>query len=183
MTINDKHDAVDSTKMFHLPKSDMTVYVGIIIISDSLSKDKEHWREKDKSGSIAESMLRKKPFIISIVDVIPDEMDEIQNSIKSLVKEENINFVITIGGTGISQRDITLEAIKPLFEKELIGFGELFRQKTFEEKGTISIMTRATAGVINNTLICCLPGSPNAVKIGINLIEPEVLHILNLRNK
>ena len=183
MTINDKHDAIDSTKMFHLPKTDWTVYVGIIIISDTLSQDKEHWREKDKSGALAESMLRKKPFIVSIVDVIPDEIEVIQNTIKSLVKKENINLVITIGGTGIAQRDVTFEAIKPLFEKELIGFGELFRQKTFEEKGTISIMTRATAGVINSTLICCLPGSPNAVKLGINLLEPEVLHILNLRNK
>ena len=183
MTINDKHDAIDSTKMFHLPKTDMTIYVAIIVISDSLSKIKDHWREKDKSAMVAESMLRKIPFIISIVDVISDEVEEIQKTIKSLVKKENINFVLTTGGTGIAKRDVTLEAIRPLLDKELIGFGELFRQKTFEEKGTISIMTRATAGVIDKTLICCLPGSPNAVKLGINLIEPQILHVLNLRSK
>lgn len=183
MTINNKYEAVDSTKMFHLPKNELKVYVAIVVISDSLSKDRDHWREKDKSGNLAESMLRREPFIVSMIDVIPDEITEIQTMIKNLVKKENINFILTIGGTGIAKRDITLEAIKPLLEKELIGFGELFRQKTFEEKGTISIMTRTTAGVIDTTLICCLPGSPNAVKLGVSLIGPEILHILNLRNK
>lgn len=183
MTINDKPNVIDTTKAFHLPKTDRTIYVAIIVISDSLSKDKEHWRDKDKSCSIAESMLRKTPFIVSIVDVIPDDSDKIQSTIRELVKHENINFVLTIGGTGIAKRDITIESVRPLLEKELVGFGELFRQQTFDEKGTISIMTRATAGVIDTTLICCLPGSPNAVKLGISLIEPEIQHVLNLLNK
>ena len=183
MTINDKPNVMDTTKAFHLHKTESLIYVAIIAISDSLSKNKEHWRENDKSCMIAESMLRKSPFIVSIVDVIPDESAIIQNTIKEMVKHENINFVLTIGGTGIAKRDVTIESVRPLLEKELVGFGELFRQKTFEEKGTISIMTRATAGVIETTLICCLPGSPNAVKLGISLIEPEIQHILNLLNK
>ena len=181
MTTNTKHDAIDSTKMFHLPNSDIKVYVAIVLISDSLSKDKEHWREKDKSGKIAETALSQNPFVISTIDVIPDELENIQIMVKNLIKKENINFILTIGGTGISRRDVTIEAIKPLLEKELQGFGELFRYKTYEEKKTISIMTRAMAGVIDKTLICSLPGSPNAVQLGLNLILPEVQHILNLR--
>ena len=181
MTINSKHDAIDSTKQFHVPKTELPVYVAIIVISDSLSKDKEHWREKDKSCKIAESILTKQPNTISIVDVIPDDSMEIKKTLNDLILKQNINLIITIGGTGVSKRDVTIETIKPMLEKELIGFGELFRQKTFEEKGSISIMTRCLAGVINTTLICCLPGSPNAVKLGLSLQEPEIQHILNLR--
>lgn len=181
MASNNNFESLDTTKNFHLPKTEIPVYCAILVISDSLSKDKEHWREKDKSGSLAESMLRKKPFIVSSIEVIPDDIDGIQETVSELIRTENINFILTIGGTGISRRDQTIEALRTLFEKELRGFGELFRQKTFEEKGTVSIMTRATAGVADDTLICCLPGSPNAVKLGITLIEPEIQHILHLR--
>ena len=181
MTINNKHNATDSTKMFHLPKQDVNVFVAILVISDSLSKLGENWREKDKSANLAESMLRKEPFIISIVEVTPDDPIKIKNKVNELIKKEKINFLLTIGGTGIAKRDITIETVKPMLEKELNGFGELFRTKTYEEKGSISIMTRSLAGVIDKTLICCLPGSPNAVKLGLTLIESEIQHILNLR--
>jgi molybdenum cofactor biosynthesis protein B len=181
MASNNKFEVIDSTKKFHLPKQEFIIYIAIIVISDSLTREKENWRDKDKSCALAESMLRKDRNIISIIEVIPDDISKIQSTINDLVANENINFILTIGGTGISFRDVTFEAVKPLLEKELIGFGELFRQKTFEEKGTISIMTRSLAGIIDRTIICCLPGSPNAVRLGISLIEPEIQHILNLR--
>ena len=183
MASNNTFEAVDTTKKFHVPKTEIPVYCAILVISDSLSKEGELWREKDKSGKLAESMLSKKPFIISSIDVLPDEIDEIQERVSELIGMEKINFILTIGGTGISRRDVTIEALRAMFEKELSGFGELFRQKTFEEKETVSIMTRATAGVADDTLICCLPGSSNAVKLGITLIESEIQHILNLRKK
>ena len=174
-------DSGTNTKKFHLPEKEINIYVAIIVISDSLSKNKDNWREKDKSGKIAESLLSKRPFTISTIEVIPDDIATIQTKIKNLIEVENINFILTIGGTGISLRDVTIEAIRFLLDKELPGFGELFRLKTFEEKGTISIMTRVFAGVKDKCLIVCLPGSPSAVNLGITLIEPEIQHILNLR--
>jgi molybdenum cofactor biosynthesis protein B len=143
----------------------------------------KNWQEKDRSGQIAEEVLKENfPNIELKKNVVPDESKIIQNRIEVWIQQD-ISFILTLGGTGISNRDITIEAIKPLYDKELLGFGELFRQKTFETVGTISIMTRATAGVTKNTCITCLPGSPNATRLGLELILAELEHIIALRRK
>jgi len=113
---------------------------------------------------------------------VPDEIDQIQEIVTEYITRE-VSLIITIGGTGISSRDVTVEAIFPLLEKELPGFGELFRIKTYKEVGTLSIMTRALAGVVKKTCIVSLPGSTNAVELGTKLILQELLHIVNLRNR
>jgi len=91
------------------------------------------------------------------------------------------DVVVTTGGTGITRRDVTIESIKPLFDKEL-SFGEMFRVKSYEEVGYAAVLTRATAGVIRgqerSVIVFSLPGSVNAVKTGLEIIKSEVYHIL-----
>ena len=159
-------------------KEKIPVKVQILIISDSLSKLKEKEREKlDISSKIAINLVKDAGFNPEGPRFVADEIDQIQNVIHTAVKEE-AQLVIAIGGTGLAKRDITIEALKPLFTKELPGFGELFRHLTYQEIGTVALMTRATAGIIANTVITCLPGSPNAVKLGVPLILKEIVHIL-----
>ncbi|MFX0183935.1 MAG: molybdenum cofactor biosynthesis protein B [Candidatus Hodarchaeota archaeon] len=170
-----------STREKHIIDKNIPLSASIIVVSDSLSAiGGKTWRKMDKSAKKAEEILRINGIIIKNISVIADEINQIKNKISKEIESE-VSLLLTIGGTGISPRDVTIEAITPLLEKELSGFGELFRYKTYEEVGTVSIMTRALAGVTQKTCIVCLPGSINAVELGTNLILEELLHIINLR--
>jgi len=170
-----------STREKHIIDENIPLSASIIVVSDSLSAiGGIKWRKMDKSAKKAEEILRRNGVIIKNISVVADEIDQIKNKISKEIESE-VSLLLTIGGTGISPRDVTIEAVTPLLEKELLGYGELFRNKTYEEIGTISIMTRALAGVTQKTCIVCLPGSTNAVELGINLILEELLHIINLR--
>jgi molybdenum cofactor biosynthesis protein B len=103
-----------------------------------------------------------------------DGIDPIRDSVQT----SNADCIIICGGTGITKLDLTLEAVEPLYEKKLPGFGELFRLRSFDEIGTRSILTRASAGIISGKPVFCIPGSPNAAKIGSELILAELDHIL-----
>ena len=93
---------------------------------------------------------------------MPDEINRIHDTVADWIAEDGVNAVITTGGTGVTGRDGTPEAVIPLFEKEIEGFGELFRYLSFQEIGTSSLQSRAVAGVANGTYIFCLPGSSGA---------------------
>ncbi|MFW9930602.1 MAG: molybdenum cofactor synthesis domain-containing protein [Candidatus Thorarchaeota archaeon] len=174
---------VDLTpKTSHLPKVSKKLIISIGIISDSLSKLGNGWQEKDKSGKVAYRLLKNENYEIKTLKVIPDEYDLIENYIKNML-EEKINVIITIGGTGIGSRDVTIEVAEKFVDKIMPGFGEIFRLKTFQGVGTVAIMTRAFAGIKKSSLIVCLPGSPNAVETGIKLIIPELQHIAQLISK
>jgi molybdenum cofactor biosynthesis protein B len=177
-----KDEKMATQREKHIEDKDISLKAVIIVVSDSLSKRKENWRQFDTSAGKAENILKKKSVNIQDILIIPDEIDQIQSLVhKSLI--DNPNLIVLIGGTGVSPRDVTIEAIRPILEKELPGFGELFRLKTFQEVGTISMMTRTIAGVVNESVIVCLPGSKNAVSLGVTLILEELLHIINLRKK
>ncbi len=171
-----------STKMHHLPKKKNNLSVSIYVISDSLSKMGDNWNNNDKSGNLAVQLLEGQNCTIRELSVISDDLGLIRKTILNKV-DEKIDIIITIGGTGITKRDVTIEALHSIIDKELPGFGELFRNQTFNEHGTLSIMSRAFAGIKNSSLIVCLPGSPNAVNLGLNLIKPEFQHINNLLNR
>jgi len=173
----------ETPKEKHTVNKNIPINVQLIMVSDSLSKADDITRKRnDKSGNIAKDMLEKAGISPGTIIYVEDSFVEIQKKIK-LAVEEGKNFIITMGGTGISSRDVTIEAVKPLLTKQLDGFGELFRSLTFEQVGTVSIMTRALAGIIKQSLVVSLPGSPNAVKLGIDIILKELMHILNLIRK
>jgi molybdenum cofactor biosynthesis protein B len=109
--------------------------------------------------------------------VIPDSSELLLSTIEDIT-ERDVDVIVTTGGTGIGIKDVTIETLKPLFEKELNGFGELFRYESYKEIGTGAILSRATAGLYKGTLIISMPGSPNAVKTGLKIISPELGHLV-----
>lgn len=172
-----------TTKESHIKKKDIPIKAHIIVVSDSLSKMEEKQRvAKDKSSVVAKEVLMASNITVKKVSYIPDEKKIIQKTVKKSIKEE-YELILTIGGTGIAKRDVTIEAITPIIEKELPGYGELFRYKTYESVGTVSIMTRAVAGVAKKSVIVAMPGSPNAVELGTKIICEEIVHIQNLLQK
>lgn len=98
--------------------------------------------------------------------------------IKDAVLVSRADAVVICGGTGLTHLDLTLEAVEPLFEKTLPGFGEIFRWRSLQEVGTRAMLTRASAGVYQGRPIFCLPGSPNAARLGMELILAEIEHII-----
>jgi molybdenum cofactor biosynthesis protein B len=103
----------------------------------------------------------------------------IAESILRSVEKDDSDAIITIGGTGISKRDVTVETVKKLITKEVSGFGEIFRNISFQRIGTAAILSRALAGIAGEKPIFCLPGSPQSIEVGLKeLILPEIGHML-----
>ncbi|MDD1737121.1 MAG: MogA/MoaB family molybdenum cofactor biosynthesis protein [Methanothrix sp.] len=98
--------------------------------------------------------------------------------LRQTAEKSKADALIICGGTGLTGTDLTLEAVEPLFEKSLPGFGEIFRYRSLEEVGTRAMLTRAAAGIHNGRPIFCLPGSPGAARLGMDLILPELGHII-----
>ncbi|HII83829.1 MAG TPA: MogA/MoaB family molybdenum cofactor biosynthesis protein [Methanobacterium subterraneum] len=171
----------------HKKHSPLRVKVGIITLSDSKFKSSQEMsanfvtNPEDLSGKIIKESLEELHEIVSY-QVIPDDAPQL---LETLARMRNLGaeIIISTGGTGIGKRDITIETITSLFEKELNGFGEVFRSETYKELGTGAIMTRATAGVWSETVLVALPGSPNAVQMGMKIIKPEMGHLVKHMKK
>lgn len=133
---------------------------------------------EDLSGKVMKDLLETSGHRISFYRLVPDEKTSILNAVHAALAS-SADIIITSGGTGLAPKDLTIESVTPLFDKEIPGFGELFRYKSLEEIGTSVILTRAVAGVIEGKAIFCLPGSPNAVKLALSkIIIPETGHIV-----
>jgi molybdenum cofactor biosynthesis protein B len=110
---------------------------------------------------------------------VPDDRSLIERSVRRALRSRRVDAVITCGGTGIGPTDVTIETVQPLLEKELHGFGEIFRRLSYEEIGSAAILTRAIAGVSKGKAVFCIPGSPHAVSLAVEkLILPEAGHII-----
>jgi molybdenum cofactor biosynthesis protein B len=132
----------------------------------------------DISGKVMKDLLEASGHKVSFYRLVPDQKDLILEAVRTALAS-SADIVISSGGTGLATKDLTIESITPLFEKEIPGFGELFRYKSLEDIGTSVILTRAAAGVIKSKAIFCLPGSPNAVKLALSqIIIPETGHII-----
>ncbi|MCC4722649.1 molybdenum cofactor biosynthesis protein B [Salinicoccus sp. RF5] len=159
---------------------DRDIKVGVITISDTRTKD------TDKGGMKVIQHLEALNTVIGEGDymIVKDDAHEIREAIGQMV-ESGLDAVITTGGTGIARRDVTIEALRPLFDKEIEGFGEIFRMLSFtEDIGSRSILSRAVAGTMGRTVIFALPGSTGAVTLGMErLIVPELNHFVHELNK
>jgi len=153
----------------------------ILTISTSKYWKREKGSEEDigdLSGESAKEIVRVNEHDVVYYDMLPDEEDKIYKGITKAL-DTDADFIITSGGTGLTKNDVTIEVVSKLLDKEMQGFGELFRLKSYEEIGTASVLSRAIAGVINQKAIFCLPGSPDAVKLAMTeIIMPEIAHIM-----
>ncbi len=125
---------------------------------------------------------------IDFAEIIPDSEDHLNSILNRVMKEDIIDAIIFSGGTGLSQKDITYETIEPRLEKIFSGFGEFFRNLSYNEIGSSAMLSRAVAGILKskkkNKVVFLLPGSPKAVKLALEaLILPEIGHILYIINK
>jgi molybdenum cofactor biosynthesis protein B len=157
----------------HHERSKKNVNVAIVVVSDSRTQD------TDESGKVASDLLEKKGHTIAEHLLIGNDNDAIVNTLSELTNRTDVDVILTIGGTGISRRDITVDVLSPLMEKKLEGFGEMFRTMSFKQIGTGALMSRSTAGVINGKVVLCLPGSTAAIRLAVKrIIIPEIGHMV-----
>src|SRR4051812_24472296 len=131
--------------------------------------------ETDTSGQRLQDLLIAAGHTLHDRNLVTDDIYQIRASVSNWVIDKKAQVILITGGTGFAGRDSTVEAVTPLFDKTVVGFGELFRQVSYDEIGTSTIQSRATAGFANRTLIFCLPGSTGACTTAWNKIIAEQL--------
>ena len=136
------------------------INIAVITISDTRTT------EDDTSGDILEKCISESGHRLVKRVIVPDDVKQIREILKTISLEKEIDCIITTGGTGLTGRDTTPEAVKEIASKHIDGFGELFRQISYNKIGTSAIQSRAVAALINTTYVFCLPGSPGACKDG-----------------
>lgn len=158
----------------HRSEAPKTVNCMVITVSDTRTKD------TDTGGQLMQELLRDAGYAVVDYIIIPDDTSTIQSVIHQAVVRDDIEAILLTGGTGISPRDNTYEAVHSLLDKELPGFGEIFRYLSFaEDIGTAAILSRAVAGTIGSKAVFSMPGSKGAVKLAITrIIAPELGHVM-----
>jgi molybdopterin adenylyltransferase len=161
-------------KIPHPQSEPVSVVCAVVTVSDTRTP------ADDQSGQLLQSALLTAGHQVAAYEIVKDEPLQIQELLLKLAQTE-VQAVILSGGTGIAPRDTTYDAIQRLLEKELPGFGEIFRALSYTEIGSRAIATRATAGLYRNLLVFSLPGSVHAVQLGMEkLILPELAHLTRL---
>lgn len=145
---------IDETRPF------LPVNIALLTVSDTRTLD------DDKSGRTLDEMVRGDGHVVASREIVKDDIDAIVARLKGYVADPKIDVVISTGGTGVTGRDTTPEAFKRVMEKEIEGFGELFRWLSFQKIGTSTMQSRAVGGVANGTYLFALPGSPSACRDG-----------------
>lgn len=157
----------------HKKKLPQNIKIAIVCVSTTRKLS------ADKSGAWIKKQAEKEGHEVVIHQTVTDDIDAIRELTEHIAQQRNPDVIIMSGGTGISPKDVTIEAVKPLFKKELTAFGALFAILSFEEIDCAAILSRATAGIIQDSAIFCIPGSIKACKLACReLIFPELGHIL-----
>lgn len=136
------------------------VSIAILTVSDTRTLD------TDTSGQLLHDRGEQAGHNVIAREIVTDDIDKVRSQVKSWISNPDIDVIISTGGTGLTGRDITVEAVTPLFEKTIEGFSVVYHMKSFETVGLSTLQSRACAGLANNTFIFCLPGSNGAVKDG-----------------
>ena len=151
------------------PRAFVPLNVAVLTVSDTRTP------ETDTSGALIAEKLRAAGHKVAAHLILPDDVERLRAQIRAWMDDPSVHAVITTGGTGLTKRDVTPEAITPLITKPIPGFGELFRTLSYAEIGSSTIESRAFAGVAGDTLVFCLPGSTGACRLGMDKIILEQL--------
>ena len=162
----------------HKNEGPRSVSCAVVTISDSRTE------QDDESGKLLKQKLTDSGHRVISYSIIKDDADAISQKLKELLAQQELQVIITTGGTGVGRRDVTVETVSPILDKKLDGFGELFRSLSYREIGTASIMSRAIAGVGGGKVVICLPGSLGAVRLAMDqVILPEIGHMVREATK
>lgn len=145
---------IDETRPF------IPVGIAVLTVSDTRSL------EEDKSGKTLADRIEAAGHRLEDRSIVTDDVEAIRAQVNAWVARDEVDVVVTTGGTGFTGRDVTPDALEPMFEKRMDGFSEVFHRLSFDKIGTSTIQSRATAGVVATTFVFCLPGSPGACKDG-----------------
>ncbi len=145
---------IDETRPF------IPVRIAVLTVSDTRTL------ETDKSGNTLTGLIAEAGHLLSARSIVKDDIRAIRSTIRKWLKRDDTDAVITTGGTGLTGRDVTIEAVKPLLDKEAEGFAIAFHMMSWQKIGTSTVQSRATAGVASGKYVFCLPGSPGACKDG-----------------
>ncbi len=157
----------------HREHSPASVSVHVITVSDTRTL------ETDSSGRAIVELLEGAGHRVAGRTLLRDEADQVRAEVERLTSDALVDVVITTGGTGITARDGTFEAVDGLLTKRLPGFGELFRSLSYQQIGAAAMLSRATAGLIGQTVVIVLPGSQQAVRLALEeLVLPELGHLV-----
>ena len=154
--------------MMERNESLLPLNIAVMTISDTRNE------ANDKSGKILVDNLRTAGHYLAEKIIVSDNIYQIRAVVSGWIANELIPIILTTGGTGVTGRDSTPEAIKPLLDKEIEGFGEIFRMISYQEIKTSTIQSRCLAGVANSTYIFCFPGSSGACQTGWNIIKDQL---------
>ena len=156
--------------------SDVILQTAVITVSTSRTPD------EDVSGAVIKELCEVADIPVTFYRVVPDEIGAIRTALREALTVATC--IIINGGTGITHDDCTIEAVTPLFDKTMDGFGEIFRMLSYEDIGTRVILSRAAGGIIDRRAVLCIPGSTPAVRLAmVKLILPEMRHIVTHANK
>ena len=169
----------ESAKMHkaHAPK---TLNFAVFVCSTSryLSMQKGE-QITDVSGDTIEFLLKNAGHKVLFRRIVSDDKVMIEHAVKSVLDNAGVDAAVFCGGTGVTPTDVTIETVSPFLEKTLPGFGEFFRRLSYDKVGSAAVMSRAVAGVARGKALFCIPGSPDAVRISVELlISPEAPHIV-----
>ena len=152
----------------------IAVNIAVLTVSDTRSLD------DDKSGDLLASRIEAAGHHLTGRHIVKDDKDAIKATLLTFLQQSNIDCVISTGGTGLTGRDVTPEAFREIFEKEIEGFGEMFRYLSFQKIGTSTLQSRAVAGVARGKYLFALPGSPSACK---DAWDDLLIHQLDYRHR
>ncbi len=158
----------------HRAKAPESISVAVLSVSSSRTL------AEDESGHWIADQAEKNSYTVAAHQVVDDDISAIRQALQKILADASPGAVIVTGGTGITRKDVTIEALRPLFAKELTAFGPIFAQLSYVEINSAAIMSRASAGLIGSTLVFCIPGSKKACQLACNrLIFPELGHLLH----
>ena len=152
-----------------------------IVTVSSSRYEKKAARSKftDEAGDEAEAEVKREGHLVTVRDLVSDDETMIRREAMAFL-DSGDDVLLFTGGTGVSSRDITVETVKPFFQKELPGFGELLRRISYGKIGSAAMLTRATAGTASGKLLVCMPGSPDAVRTALRASVSEFPHIVSV---